>query len=268
MNGLEGKTAVVTGAGSGIGLASALALADEGVRVVAVDIDGPAAERCAERIEQLGGEARALCADICEEDQIRQSVDHCLDQFGALDIYFANAGISGALAPISELDAAAILKVLAVNLVAPMLTIKHAAPAIAKQGGGSIICTASVAALGANGAAAHYSASKAGVVSLVKSAASELAVSGIRVNAICPGLIETGMTQFLFDAARRHGTTDKIGQLNPLNRHGEAGEVAALVAFLSSSDASYINGQAIVVDGGLSCSLPHTPGNTLSMELQ
>ncbi len=267
MSNLDGKIAVVTGAGSGIGLASALALADKGVKILAVDIDRPSIERCVAGIEDLGGEASTLCADISDEAQIKQSVDQCVEKFGAVDIYFSNAGIPGAQIPIDQLDSDAILKILSINLVAPMLVIKYAAPVIARQGGGSIICTASVAALAANAAATPYGVSKAGVVSLVKSAANELAGSGVRVNAICPGLIETGMTSFVFDAARKRGSVDKIGQLNPLKRHGEASEVANLVTFLSSSDASYINGQAIVIDGGLSSSLPYMPANVLRMNL-
>jgi NAD(P)-dependent dehydrogenase (short-subunit alcohol dehydrogenase family) len=267
MSGLEGKSAVVTGAGSGIGFASAQALAEKGARVVAVDINLEAAERCAQQIRDRGGESVAQHADVTDEEQIKQGVSLCIEQFGAIDIYYANAGVPGDFSPLNELDAPAILKILSVNLVAPMLAIKHAAPPMARQGGGSIICTASVAALAANAAAVPYSASKAGVVSLVKTAACELTGTGVRVNAICPGIIETGMTQFIFDRARERGSLDKIGQLNPLCRHGNPAEVANLVTFLSGDDSSYINGQAIAIDGGLSSSLPFAPGNVIRMDV-
>jgi len=138
--------------------------------------------------------------------------------------------------------------------------VKHAGRYMAAHGGGTIVCTASVAALRAGAGPAHYSASKAAVVNLVTSAACQLRGTSVRVNAVCPGLIETGMTRPLFELARQRGAESKIGQLNPLGRAGAAEEVAQVVAFLASPAASYINGQAIVVDGGLSSSLPFVPG--------
>jgi NAD(P)-dependent dehydrogenase (short-subunit alcohol dehydrogenase family) len=127
--------------------------------------------------------------------------------------------------------------------------------------GGSIICTASVAGLRASAGPSPYSASKAGVISLVQTSAMQLTGSGVRVNAICPGLIETGMTKPLFDLARGAGKEDKIGQLNPLRRAGQPDEIAEVALFLASDESSYVNGQAIAVDGGLSSSLPFVPGN-------
>jgi len=127
---------------------------------------------------------------------------------------------------------------------------------MAKQGFGSIVCTASVAGLRANAGGTPYSASKAGVISLVQTTANELYGTGVRVNAICPGLIETGMTKPIFDNARSRGTEGKIGQLNPLKRNGVPEEIAQMALFLASDDASYVNGQAIAVDGGLSSTHP------------
>ena len=149
---------------------------------------------------------------------------------------------------------------LRVNLIGPFLAIKHAGHAMAAAGGGSIVCTASVAGLRSGAGGTPYSASKAGVVSLVQTAAYQLAGTGVRVNAICPGLIETGMTKPIYDGARAAGKQHKIGQLNPLRRGGEPREIAALAAFLASDDASYVNGQAWAVDGGLSASHPYVPG--------
>ena len=145
-----------------------------------------------------------------------------------------------------------------VNLIGPFLAIKYAAPLIAQRGGGSVICTASVAGLRSGAGGAAYSASKAGVINLVQTAAQQLSVSGVRVNAICPGLIETGMTQPLYDLARASGQEERLGELNPLRRGGEPREIAQAALFLASDDSSYVNGTALVVDGGLSSSHPTT----------
>jgi NAD(P)-dependent dehydrogenase (short-subunit alcohol dehydrogenase family) len=146
-------------------------------------------------------------------------------------------------------------EILRVNLVGAFLAIKHGA-AIVRHGGGAIVCTASVAGMRANAGGHPYSASKAGVISLVQTAANSLSGTGVRVNAVCPGLIETGMTEPIFSAARARGTEAKIGQLNPLQRPGAPHEIAHAALFLASDEASYINGQAIAVDGGLSSTLP------------
>ncbi len=149
-------------------------------------------------------------------------------------------------------------EVLRVNLIAPFLAIKHAAPKMVAQGRGSIVLTASVAGLRANAGGNPYSASKAGVISLAQTSANSLIGTGVRVNAICPGLIETGMTKPIFDRASERGTRDKIGQLNPLQRAGAPEEIAAMALFLASDEASYVNGQAFAVDGGLSSTHPFT----------
>jgi NAD(P)-dependent dehydrogenase (short-subunit alcohol dehydrogenase family) len=174
------------------------------------------------------------------------------------NIFFANAGISGGFATIAEQSAADWAEILRVNLIGPFLAIKYAAPIIAKTGGGSISCTASVAGLRSGAGGAAYSASKAGVINLVQTAAQQLSGSGVRVNAICPGLIETGMTRPLYDAARATGHEDRIGELNPLKRGGEPREIAEAALFLASDASSYVNGSALVVDGGLASSHPTT----------
>jgi NAD(P)-dependent dehydrogenase (short-subunit alcohol dehydrogenase family) len=132
-----------------------------------------------------------------------------------------------------------------------------------EHGGGSIVCTASVAGLRSGAGPSQYSASKAGVISLVQTAAWQLSGTGVRVNAICPGLIETGMTREIFDRARAAGKGDKIGQLNPTRRAGQPDEIANAALFLASDEASYVNGQTIVVDGGLSSSHPVMPGRMM-----
>ena len=256
MGRLEGKAAIITGAGGGIGGASALAFAREGARVIAVDrsAEGLAKTEAAAKAEGL--DVTTVEADAADEAAVKGLVSRALDAFGRLDAMFANAGISGGLTPLFEQSVDHWRQVLAVNLIGPFLAIKHAAPVIAKSGGGSIILTASVAGLRANAGGHPYSASKAGVISLAQTAANSLLGTGVRVNAICPGLIETGMTKPIFDWARAKGVEDKVGQLNPLQRAGVPEEIAAMALFLASDESSYVNGQAFAVDGGLSSTHP------------
>lgn len=256
MGRLAGKRAIVTGAGSGIGRASALLFAREGAKLIAVDRVEDAVDETAALIRAEGGTVSSVAADVSDETAVQGFVDHCLSEFGGLDVVYANAGISGGLVPMQEQTVAYWQEVLAINLFGPFLAIKAASPHMIRQGSGSIICTASVAGLRANAGGLPYSASKAGVISLVQTVANELSGTGVRINAICPGLIETGMTKPIFDGARARGTEDKIGQLNPLRRYGNPVEIAQAALFLASDDASYVNGQAIPVDGGLSSTHP------------
>jgi NAD(P)-dependent dehydrogenase (short-subunit alcohol dehydrogenase family) len=259
MGRLSGKRTIVTGAGSGIGRASAQLFAAEGAAVLAVDRSEAAVAETVAAITAAGGRAVALAADAGNEADVQAYVARAVAEFGGLDAIYANAGISGGLVPLFEQSVEHWQEILRVNLIGPFLAIKHAAPHMIAQGQGSIICTASVAGLRANAGGNPYSASKAGVISLVQTTANyPLYGTGVRINAICPGLIETGMTQPIFDRARTQGTADKIGQLNPLQRHGEPREIAAMALFLASDDASYVNGQAIAVDGGLSSTHPFT----------
>lgn len=260
MGRLDGKRAIVTGAGSGIGRASARRFAEEGATVLAVDLAEAAVEETIRAIETAGGRASAVAADVGDEDAVAGLVDRCVRDFGGLEVVYANAGIPGAPAPFFDLTAVDWESVLRVNLVGPFLAIKYASKAMRDTGGGSILCTASVAGLRSGAGPTPYSASKAGVINLVQTCANQLQGTGIRVNAICPGLIETGMTAPIFEMARAAGKERKIGQLNPMRRYGEPDEIARLAAFLASDDASYVNGQAIAADGGLSSSLPVVPG--------
>ena len=213
MGRLSGKRAIVTGAGSGIGRASARLFAAEGAALVIVDKVEAAIDETAEMIRKDGGTAISVAADVSDETAVQGFVELCAQQHGGVDVLFANAGISGGMVPL-------------------------------------------VAGLRANAGATAYSASKAGVISLVQTVANEFYGSGVRVNAICPGLIETGMTKPIFDGARARGSDDKIGQLNPMKRYGLPPEIAHAALFLASDDASYVNGQAIAVDGGLSSTHP------------
>ncbi len=256
MAALQGKVAIVTGAASGIGRASALLLADRGAAVLAVD-RAPEVIDTAALIAGRGGRADAVQADCATEKGAAAFVAQAVRDFGRLDILHANAGIAGAFVPSFDEGPEAFLETLRVNLLGPWLAIRAAVPHMGR--GGSIVCTASVAGLRAGAGGVAYSASKAGVISLVQTTAQLLAGSGIRVNAVAPGLVETGMTQPLFDAARSRGREGKVGQLNPLRRAGDAAEVAEAVAFLASDAASYVNGQVLAVDGGLGSSLPFAP---------
>ena len=255
----SGKVAVVTGAASGIGREAALGFAAGGAAVVAVDL-APGVEDTAAAIREAGGVADALVGSVADEAFVAAMVDHAVAAHGRLDIDFANAGISGGLARLAEVEVSEWRQVLEVNLIGVFLAVREAARVMAPAGGGAIVCTASVAGLRSGAGGMPYSASKAGVISLVQTAANQLAGSGIRINAICPGLTETGMTAPMFDAARARGTEQKLGQLNPLRRAAHAREAAAVALFLASDAASYVNGQAIAVDGGLSSSHPTVPG--------
>ena len=235
---LAGKVAIVTGAASGIGKATVELFRREGATVIGADVS----------------EAADTVIDAGSEGDVHALIEQVAREHGGLDIYFANAGISGGFASIAEQTAEDWAQILRVNLIGPFLAIKYAAPLMNLRGGGSIICTASVAGLRAGAGGAAYSASKAGVINLVQSAAQQLAGSGVRVNAICPGLIETGMTRPIYELARATGQEDRLGELNPLRRGGEPEEIAQAALFLASDDSSYVNGAALVVDGGLSSS--------------
>jgi len=238
---LENKVAIVTGAASGIGKAAAALFRQEGARVVAADMaegDG------------------ILAADAGSDADVRRLVDTAVQEHGGLDIFFANAGVSGGLASLFEQTPEDWEAILRTNLIGPFLAIKHAAPRMRARGGGSIICTASVAGIRAGAGGPAYSASKAGVINLVKVGATQVAGANIRVNAICPGLVETGMTKGIYDNARAAGREDMIGRLNPMKRGGVPDEIARAALFLASDESSYVNGHALVVDGGLSASYP------------
>src|ERR1700722_11477077 len=252
---LKGKTAIVTGAASGIGRASAMLFAAEGAAVVALD-RAAEVEATAAAIRAAGGRAIALIRDSSAEDEVAGAVALAVKEYGGLDVCYANAGVSGGLVPFFEETVERWTQVLKINLIGTFLAAQHAARVMVPHRRGSIICTASVAGLRSGAGGMPYSASKAGVISLVQTAANQLAGTGVRINAICPGLIETGMTRPIFEQARARGSEGRIGQLNPLRRPGMPDEIAQMALFLASDASSYVNGQAIAVDGGLSTSHP------------
>ena len=256
MGRLAGKSIVITGAGSGIGRAAAQLFAKEGGNLIIVDCSDSIHET-AKLVSDAGGTVQAVTADAGAEDDVKAFIDKAVAAYGKLDAIWANASISGGLVPLLEQTVDQWQEILRINLIGPFLAIKHSMPHMIKQGHGSIICTASVAGL-KSGASGHpYASSKAGVISLVQTTAYSLSGTGVRINAVCPGLIETGMTKPIFDNAKERGTAGKIGQLNPLKRAGQPHELAAMGLFLASDEASYVNGQAIPVDGGLTASMPY-----------
>ncbi|KAK4101101.1 NAD(P)-binding protein [Parathielavia hyrcaniae] len=266
------KVVIITGANSilGIGRAAAHQFAEHGAKAVYIcDYDGTHLEAHKREINALWPQVdvHTRQIDAADEKAVKEVVDDAVKRYGRLDVFFANAGVVGPHALFGDIDAADFMDVLRVNTLSVFLAAKHAAPAMqltshpAKPAAsGSIIATASVAGLRSNAGSTPYSASKAAVVSLAQTTAYQLAGTGVRVNALCPGLIETGMTATMFDAARARGTQGRIGQLNPLRRAGHADEIARVALFLASDESSYVNGQAWAVDGGLSAGHPYVPG--------
>jgi NAD(P)-dependent dehydrogenase (short-subunit alcohol dehydrogenase family) len=256
MGRLAGKSVIITGAGSGIGRAAAQLFSLEGAKLIIVD-RSESVHETAKLVSDAGGTIEAITADAGSESDVKAYVEKALSKYGKLDATWANAGVSGGLVPLLEQTVEQWQEILRINLIGPFLAIKHSMPHMVKQGHGSIVLTASVAGL-KSGASGHpYASSKAGVISLVQTTAYSLSGTGVRINAVCPGLIETGMTKPIFDNAKERGTQGKIGQLNPLKRAGQPHELAAMGLFLASDDASYVNGQAIPVDGGLTASMPY-----------
>lgn len=258
MGALKGKVAIITGAGSGIGRASALRFAAEGAKLVIGD-KTEAVHETAQMVKDAGGSVTALQIDAGVEADVEKLVKTAIENYGDLHVAFANAGISGGMAGIFDLTPEEWAEILRVNLIGPWMMVKHAGQAMMDGGkGGSIILTASVAGIRSGAGGPAYSASKAGVINLAMVSAQQMSETGVRVNAICPGLTETGMTKPTFDYARDKDVMHKVGRLNPLRRAAQPDELANVALFLASDQASYVNGQAIAVDGGLSSSHPVT----------
>lgn len=256
---LQGKRTILTGAASGIGRASAVRFAAEGAKLVLVDVQPEALAETAKLAQEAGGtDVVTYAGDVGDEAQVAAFVELCRSSFGGVDVLFANAGISGGMHMLADLGPDLFHEVLRVNLLGPYMAVRAVVPWMREAGGGSIICTASVAGIRANAGGIAYSASKAGVISLVQTmAAQELNHSNIRINAICPGLIETGMTKPVFEYARATGRHERLGQYSPMGRYGVPDEIASAALFLASDESSYVHGQALAVDGGLTSTLPH-----------
>jgi len=257
MRRLEGRRCVVTGAGSGIGRASAQRFAQEGASVLAVGRRSENTEETVQLIRDAGGDAIGMVTDATIEAEVEKVVRRCVDEWGRIDVFFANIGYPGTNATILEQTVDEWTEVWLVNVVSCMLAIKHAGRPMTAQRSGSIILTSSAASLRANAGAISYSAAKAAVNNLAQTAANGFTGTGVRVNAILPGLVETQMTRTVFDYARERGKEARIGHMTPLQRAGRPEEIAAMAAFLASDDGSFVTGQCYAVDGGVSSTHPH-----------
>jgi NAD(P)-dependent dehydrogenase (short-subunit alcohol dehydrogenase family) len=246
---LSGKVAVVTGAAGEIGSATIRLLAERGARVVAVDRDANNLKRATAK---LPASTLPVVADVTREDDVASYVRQAIDAAGRIDIFFNNAGIEGDIAPITNYSLDTFRRVLDVNVVGVFLGMKHVLPVMTAQNSGSIINTASIAGMMGTVNIAAYSASKHAVIGLTKSAALECVQTKVRVNCVCPGLIDSRMLSAIV-TGRNDGApvpVEKAVDRIPARRLGLATEVAAVVAFLASDDASYVSGAAYPVDGG------------------
>jgi NAD(P)-dependent dehydrogenase (short-subunit alcohol dehydrogenase family) len=250
---LAGKVAIVTGAGAGIGEASAALFASEGAKVVVVDLLEDRANAAVEQITASGGLAVAVAADVSRPDDVQRILARTMAVFGRPTILFNNAGVNQEkrrplmLIPDEDFD-----RTVAVNLKGPFLMMKHVAPLMIEAGGGSIVNTASLAAFD-NVSTAGYSASKAGLVAMTRVAAAELGPFNIRVNALCPGATETPLAASQREDLKARGlpaADELMMKVSPLQRLGTAAEMARVALFLASNDSSYATGQPFIVDGG------------------
>ena len=245
---VDGKVALVTGAGSGIGRASAEAFAREGARVAVSDIDVEGGLETVRLIGDAGGEAHFIAADVTREVQVSGMIAACLERFGGLDCAHNNAGISGAAGTIPSIDLEGFERTLRVNLTGVFLCLKFEIPAMIEGGGGAIVNTASGAGLIATPLMSPYAASKHGILGLTKTAAVENARTGVRVNAVLPGSIETPMLEASFALGPE---VEKMIRANqPGGRFGRPEEVAEAVVWLCSDRASFVSGESMLVDGG------------------
>lgn len=245
---LAGKVALITGAGSGMGRTAALLFASEGAKVAAVDINEASAKETVADIARQGGEAFAMRTDVSNSEDARAMCDETVRRFGGLDIQYNNAGIEGEGGFLAQLSEEAFDRVIAINLRGVWLGMKYALPHLIRRGGGSIINTASVAGIvGIKGAAA-YCAAKAGVISLTRVAAIEYGRYNIRVNCICPGVIDTPMARRVSEEG---GVTAQANErISVLRRVGKPEEIARTALFLASDEAGFATGAPFVIDGG------------------
>ncbi len=256
---LEGKVAIITGAACGIGRATANLFAREGAKLVLSDINEKGLEEVVSLIEKKGGTVISRKTNVAEEEEVKVLISLSIDTFSYVDILCNNAGTVGDLVPPEKQDANIWKTVLDVNVMGAVYATKHIAEHMQKRNSGAIVNTSSVAGIRSGAGGNAYSASKAALINFTQTTACDLGQYNIRVNAVCPGLIETGMTKPVFDYAREAGKEAKLGARCELRRYGNPEEIAAAILFLASDEASYITGQALPVDGGNTASL-NLPG--------
>ena len=242
------KIAIITGAGSGLGQATAIRLAEEGIAIAVVDMNEKGGNETVEMIQKLGGEAFFIKADVSNVEDVKNYVDVTVEKYGKIDYFFNNAGISGSGAYFLNSSVEEINQIVGINLLGALYGVRFVAEVMLKNGGGSIVNTASSAGVIGQASVVTYSATKHGIIGLTKSMVAEYAKDGLRVNAIAPGPTETPMVKAFFEA----NPEMKVNVANgiPQRRLGTPEEVAELVTFLLTSKAEYINGEVISIDGG------------------
>jgi NAD(P)-dependent dehydrogenase (short-subunit alcohol dehydrogenase family) len=250
MNGIDGGVALVSGAASGIGRATALRFAEEGASVVAADIDVEGGEETVSQIASANGEATFIKTDVTDENDLAAAVETAVDTYGSLDFAFNNAGIEGDQVSFSEQDNANWNQVININLNGVFFAMREEIPAMLESGGGAIVNTSSIAGILGFPNLSPYVASKHGVVGLTKSAAVEFSSDGLRVNAVLPGVIDTPMVAR--SGEQDPESTEQTIAAIPARRLGQPEEIASAVVWLCSEDASYVTGQPLPVDGGFS----------------
>ena len=248
MNELNGKVAIITGAASGIGQAAAELFAEEGAVVIVADVEDAAGQAVVDRLAASKHTACYVHVDVSQESDVAAMVHLALSQYGRLDVLFNNAGIEGEQAPTADASLENWDRVIGINLKGVFLGLKHGIQAMLEHGGGSIINNASVAGLVGFAGIPAYSASKGGVVQLTRTAAMEYATQGVRVNCLCPGVIDTPMVERFTHQQKE--AEEQMKALEPVGRLGSPREVAELALFLASDRSSFITGAVIPVDGG------------------
>jgi NAD(P)-dependent dehydrogenase (short-subunit alcohol dehydrogenase family) len=246
---MDGRVALVTGGSLGIGRATALAFASAGARVVVADVADAEGEETARMIRDAGGEAIYVHADVANADDVEAMVRRAVEEFGRLDFAFNNAGIEGEQAPTAECTVENWDRVLGINLRGAWLCMKAEIPEMLRQGGGAIVNCASVAGVVGFEGIPAYTASKHGLLGLTKTAALEYATRGIRVNAVCPGVIDTAMIERFTGGSEEAAA--QMAALEPVGRMGRSEEIADAVVWLCSDGASFVTGHPLVVDGGM-----------------